>query len=131
MNDLAEVQAVAEHNLVITRFHGVMDLPRILAYLERLASIDWIDSANRLVDCRDISAIDLNFEGLGEIVDARAGGRDLTGKIAIVSPDEVSYGFARMYQQMVSEQNTQVQIFRDMAACAEWLAIPIELAEGG
>jgi len=52
-------------------------------------------------------------------------------KSAFFSDTTVGLGIARMYEALMEEATIQVRAFRERAAAAEWLGVPLEILQPG
>lgn len=52
-------------------------------------------------------------------------------KSAFFSDRTVGLGIARMYEALIQEAVIQVRAFRERAAAAEWLGVPLEILQPG
>jgi len=52
-------------------------------------------------------------------------------KSAFFSDTTVGLGIARMYEALMEEATIQVRSFRERAAAAEWLGVPLEILQPG
>jgi len=50
-------------------------------------------------------------------------------KSAFFADTIVGFGMARMYEALMEEATIQVRAFRERAAAAEWLGVPLEILE--
>jgi hypothetical protein len=77
-----------------------------------------------LTDCRELQRADITTAGLRAL--ARMTGAKLDPaqkpwKVAVVAPQSVVYGLARMYELLREGSPEHVAVFRDLAAAEQWL----------
>ena len=82
---------------------------------------------DRLIDLRTVKQVDVTFEA----VKAFAGHRnDCTlrhaVRAAILAPDDLHFGMARMFKSLSENPRIHLQIFRDYASALSWLSSKIE-----
>lgn len=116
---------IRSHGPVIeARFYGVMTN----ADLVEFARAAWpIESAgafvpHRITDLRPVTRLEINFEGVAELARDRLS-RSFTNpfKSAIIAPDPVRFGFARMFQTLNDHPQITIAIFPDEETAREWI----------
>ncbi len=77
-----------------------------------------------------------DFSGLAEIrlkighvfqIAQRRRESDGPVKSALFADTAVGFGIARLYEELMKESAIQVRAFRERAAAAEWLGVPVEI----
>ncbi len=90
-------------------------------------------SPHRITDMSPVQDLDLNFSRMEDFA-ARRRVAPLKNKVrsAIVAPQQVQYGFARMFQTLNDNPRIEIEIFSDCASAQQWLdAEPAGAAPGG
>ena len=78
---------------------------------------------HRISDLSKVSHINIGFPGIFELAERRKATRFPNAfKSAIVAPQPVQMGFARMYQALSKHPQITIRIFTDLATAEAWLA---------
>jgi hypothetical protein len=107
------------------RFSGPLTLNDAQASLEwQISSGAWERGA--LLDMTDATGISIDFHhvrGFAAYVATRAHNLPARGPVAVIAPQEVMYGFMRMFQQWVeAAQPWDLHVARSASEAEEWLA---------
>jgi hypothetical protein len=80
----------------------------------------------QLSDVRGVERLEVTPDGVRLMVALDRDQADRLGdwKLAIVTTADFVFGTARMYQSMTDEEQSSVQVFRDMAEARSWLGLP-------
>lgn len=88
---------------------------------------------NRFIDLSLMKTVSIEFEKLLPLAENRRRAviayGDVKIKVAIYATTPVSFGKSRMYDTLMTSDNVEVQIFRDLLKVAEWLNIRSELLQ--
>jgi len=120
------------HNLVAWQPKGVLD-DRLLDEIgEWLCHIEKaLLPFNRFVDFSRLTSIGVRTHHVFEFARKRA--EQFAGvtpvKSALFSDDWVGFGIARLYESLMKETSIDAKAFRDRAAAAVWLGVPVEILE--
>jgi len=81
---------------------------------------------NQLIDLRKVTSFSVAKEGIEQLIahERQCIGSKSCGKMAIVAPADISFGTARMYQSLSSDEAFTIQVFRNMGKANEWLGLP-------
>ena len=116
-----------EGNIYWTTLHGIVTnadlagIARTAAELE--AKHDIIP--HRLSDLSTVDELKIDFEGVEAMVKERTRHRFPNEfKTALIAPDVVHYGFARMFQTLMAHSQIRVAIFPTTAEALQWLSLP-------
>jgi hypothetical protein len=108
--------------LVVIKFVGEVTVKDILDDRMRISrDADFDPSFNQLLDFRGATSITLSYStiwGLARNTVFKPG-----IKKAIIAPNDVSYGFARMYEGFSSGLHQQIYVFRRADEAFKWLDI--------
>jgi hypothetical protein len=113
--------------LLIARPEGILDAEaaeEIVEFVEiheeRLES-----GANRFCDLTSLEGIDLLSADLHRIADRRRSfnPNDIHVKSAFLAADLLSFGIARIYEQILNSPRIEVRVWADLKAAAEWLGV--------
>jgi len=87
---------------------------------------------HRFTDLSGLKEIRLKIGHVFKVAEERsATHRDLPPvKSAFFSDKIVGFGVARMYEALMEGASIHVRAFRDRAAAAEWLGVPVEILSG-
>ncbi len=83
---------------------------------------------HRYADFSRLTHIRLKVGHVFQIAKQRSGAPKLV-KSAFFSDTTVGLGIARMYEALMEEATIQVRAFRERAAAAEWLGVPLEILQ--
>lgn len=76
----------------------------------------------RLVDLCGMTAIDLDFDTVSSFAAMRKRSElKNTTKSALVTANDVQFGFARMYQSLNQNPHLRVEIFKDRSQGLQWV----------
>lgn len=122
-----------EHNLCILVHRGEISDDEFLAFYRKLFQGDTIDPcSNLLVDLRETNSITRSTSVLRQFAGFMAASlKDLETepKVAVVAPNALSYGLARMYEAFSDSVPWDFMVFRDIDPALEWLDLPKDLAD--
>jgi hypothetical protein len=83
----------------------------------------------RFVDFSQLTAVAVRTRHVFAVARRRA--EQFTGvepvRTALFSDDWVAFGIARLYESLMENTLIEGRAFRDLAAAAEWLAIPVDV----
>jgi hypothetical protein len=100
------------------------------AYAAVLGDPDFDPTLNDLVDARTVRRIDVTPMGLRRLADLvqQIDRLALPTKVAVVTPDDVAYDAARMYEALRAGQRAPAEhrVFRDMEEARRWLGLEPE-----
>jgi len=114
-----------KYKVVVVSWEGVItDQDLVPSYSAAYASPNWQPGLSEISDLRNADMSVVTIEGL----------RDLSNKVepfykgvshntAVVSPEDLSYGFSRFYEMMRIESVENLRAFRELASAIEWLGI--------
>jgi hypothetical protein len=95
------------------------DMADLFAKIETEARV----SPDRMVDLSAIEGLNLNFSAIMNYAAARRNAPlQNTVKAAIVAPQTLQYGFARMFQTLNVNPDISMEIFIDQASGLAWIA---------
>ena len=115
---------VAE-NLIRTVAVGPIELEDIEQYVQQqMTHPDIRPGMHELVDMR-AATLDLSYEKMKRLVGRIEPFNDKVGdaRCALVSDNDVSFGFARMYEMMAEQTGVETRAFREIGPALEWLGI--------
>ena len=85
---------------------------------------------HRYADFSGLTHIRLKVGHVFDVAKLRCGVAEPV-KSAFFSDTTVGLGIARMYEALMEEATIQVHAFRERAAAAEWLGVPLEILQPG
>ncbi|MDU8912696.1 hypothetical protein [Aestuariicoccus sp. MJ-SS9] len=129
----ATFSVLKAHNLVLFRFPDTLtpEINRAVvnAYF---VSPEYCETFDFLVDFSDGPRMDITFHSMMHMVlrmEPVRRRRSPMARTAIYAPDDLSFGVARMYQSLVTaEESWQVEVFRDATPALAFLGHAPELA---
>ena len=83
---------------------------------------------NRFCDLTDLKGIRLSSIEVYKIAERRCAHNpnDIRVKSAFLATDPLSFGIARMYQQLLHSPRIEVRVWGDLQSAADWLGVEIE-----
>jgi hypothetical protein len=113
-----------EGQLLLIRLSGVMhddDLLELLRFVQAAESRP-PQTPHRLTDLSGLTELHLTFNGMSERIPLRRAMKFPNEfKSAIVAPDLVQFGFARMFQTLNDHPQIEIQVFRDLDSGRAWV----------
>lgn len=123
-----------EKRLIMSIHIGSVSDEEFLSFYERLFKDPRFDrSYNHLVDLRQTESNARSSEVLREFAEFAQKQYENTAaspKIAVVAPNDVSFGLARMYELFSGTIPWDFVVFRSMDAALAWLGLPGDLMDG-
>ena len=123
-----------EHNLVILVHVGTIPNDEFLAFYRSLIeSSQYNLSMNLLIDLRQTDSAPRSREVLRQLAEYVNGKlTDVTAipKAAVVAPNAVSFGMARMYEAFAYLVSWDFKVFHTMNTALAWLSLPEDLMDG-
>ena len=127
-------QVRPEHNLVILVHIGTITDDEFLAFYRSLYENDRITpSMNLLVDLRQADSTTRSSDVLRKFagfIETKLTGIPERPKVAVVAPEDLSFGLARMYEAFADSVPWDFEVFREMNAALAWLDLPENLMNG-
>jgi hypothetical protein len=124
-----------DENLVIFRHVGEVTDTEFLTFYQGFFEDSDVSSAlNLLVDLQQTSSAPRSGEALrllAEFLHGKFGGRPEQRRIAVVAPQHLSFGLARMYEVFSACLPWEFVVFRDHEAALAWLGIPERFRKAG
>ncbi len=120
-----------EHNLrIITQLGRVSDI-EFLQFYRTLFDVPDFDSAmDVLVDLRDADSSERGVAALREVaglVKREFDKGEAETRIAVVAPQQLSFGLARMHEAFAEPGAWEFSVFRTMDRALDWLGLPSDL----
>lgn len=122
-----------EGDIYWTTLYGTVTNADLVALAQTAAELEAKHEIipHRLADLGTVDELRIDFVGVEAMVKERT--RHLFPnefKTALIAPDVVHYGFARMFQTLVAHSQIRVAIFPTTAEALQWLSLPgVELPE--
>lgn len=114
-------------DLLRVRLHGVLTTKSLMDLAAELAELEGRlpTAVSRIVDLRECTGIDVNFSAMLKLGQARTAVQlPNPVKSALLAPDPILYGFARMFQSLNANPSITIAIFPDEASALAWLHEP-------
>jgi hypothetical protein len=121
----ARAYVFPEHDLLLSRFEGVLTAELLLGHYRKLVALD-AESPTRaeLVDFRGVTETDVTPGALLSVAQQIADHySERAGQLrcAMLAPTDLGYGFSRMYEMRNSPDAIDIKVFRDLDAALSWL----------
>lgn len=98
--------------------HDLMEIAKVAAEIETRMEV----SPDRLTNMSRVTGVSLDFAAM-EAFAAKRRDAPLKNRVksAIIAPQALQFGFARMYQTLNENPNIELAVFRDEASAVLWL----------
>ncbi|MBW2446411.1 MAG: hypothetical protein JRG83_10830 [Deltaproteobacteria bacterium] len=113
-------------NLVVARVSGSVDSETLLAHLTRIKEDVRLRPGYRSwFDLTDAEPGDVGGEFVRRAADIARRFDERTGpvRVAVLAPDDLTFGLARMYSLLVGSLQREVRVFRSAADARAWLCV--------
>ena len=122
----------AAQDLITWHPRGVLDdrlLDEIAVFTQIQEQVVTAPLFHRFTDFNSLTEVRLKIGHVFKVAEERAAAhRDLAPvKSAFFCDKVVGFGIARMYEALMEGSSIHVRAFRDRAAAAEWLDVPLEI----
>jgi hypothetical protein len=112
------------YNLLILHYDGEVTLSELAQNrLELLRDTDFQPSYAQLVDLRSGQMSNLSTADVRSLSSSTIFNPGV--KRAIVAPNDLEFGMARMFGVFVERFGQQVRVFRSIEEACEWLGVPV------
>jgi len=122
-----------DHNLVILKHEGSIPDEEFLDFYKKFFMSNDVDlSMNLLVDLREADSTPRSQEALhqfAEFIGSSLSGIQTRIKVAVIAPDDLSFGLARMYEAYSDIVPWDFVVFRVLDAALAWLGLPEDLLD--
>jgi hypothetical protein len=122
-------QIDSERDLVLVEGHGTLAFDDHLKFrAELINDPHFTTGMKELADYRSVEKLDFSMEGLDKFIEQEKQYIDLLRdyQIAIVTTDDLHFGFARIYMAKMSDLISNVKVFRDIEVAKAWLLGKVE-----
>ena len=122
-----DYQIDEERRMVLAQGRGVVSPEDVFAYQREVWSRPEVAGFNELFDMSEVERIVPPSKGSVRDLADLAAGMDSSGcssKFAIVAPEDLAFGIARMYEsyrEFDPRSTKEVAVFRTLAAAMKWL----------
>ncbi len=107
------------------RFDGVVTEALMDEFVEEtLLDRNFLACAKELMDWRDVHDAELSGAYLRDLARRIDGAGLKFDYLALVMPQSLSYGLARMYQAYRDNGDESARVFRDISEAYAWLGVP-------
>lgn len=107
----------------------------IIAAIDHENELHAIEGRHDLWDFRECGAApDFGFDGMSRVVDRiknKYGRANANNKTALLVDGSTQFGLSRMFQLLMDGYPTQIGVFKDEAAAAQWISKPVNPEEQG
>ena len=127
-------QVRREHHLILLVHIGTIPDDEFLAFYKSLYENDRIDPLmNLLVDLRQADSTPRSPDVLrqfAQFIQAKLKEVPEQPKVAVVAPEDLSFGLARMYEIFSYSVPWDFEVFRTMDDALAWLGLPEDFING-
>ncbi len=114
-----------ENKIIFTKVEGVVTDEDIITHQKQTRNDPELDpSYGQLVDLSNIQKLEITAQAVHEFTSTKFS--TVWSRRAFVAPDDLSYGFARMFQMMRDTADERTEVFRDMEEARHWLSLSEE-----
>jgi hypothetical protein len=122
-----DVYMIERDALIVCRPKGILDASEALQIVEfvEVKEKEMESGFDRFVDLTQLESIRLSAAEVAALADRRRTFKpnDIRVKSAFVATHPLSYGIARMYEQMLNSDRIEVQVFCELEEAAAWLLV--------
>ena len=123
-----------ELGVVLSSWVGdISDSDLLPSYNQLYQNENWKPGFDEIVDLRNADLSDVTSEGLERLsstVKHITAGKCEVFKTAVIAPDDLPFGLARVYEAVSVDTPERVRVFRDLKRAFEWLEIEDPLLTG-
>jgi hypothetical protein len=116
-----------ELGVVLSSLVGaISDSDLLPSYKQLYENEKWKPGFHEIVDLRNAQMNGVTSEGLRQLsslVESYTNGKCESFKTAVIAPEDLPFGLARIYAAISSETPERVMVFRDLNKAFEWLGI--------
>lgn len=128
-----EHSVLPDHNLVILKHVGNIPDDEFLNFYKKFFTSDAVDlPMNLLVDLRKADSTPRSHKALhqfAEFMSSSLSVNQASIKVAVIAPDDLSFGLARMYEAYADIVPWDFVVFRFLDAALAWLGLPENLLD--
>jgi hypothetical protein len=122
-----DVYMIERDALMVGRPRGVLDATEALQIVEfvEVKEKEMESGFDRFIDLTQLESIKLSAAEVAALADRRRtfNPNDIRVKSAFMATHPLSYGIARMYEQMLNSDRIEVQVFSELEEAAAWLLV--------
>ena len=122
-----------EHGIVLSSLVGaIADADLLPSYKQLYENKRWKPGFHEIVDLRDAQMDGVTGEGLrrlSSLVEGYIAGKCDGFKTAVIAPEDLPYGLARLYEAVSEESPENVMVFRDLNQALEWIGVDDSILE--
>jgi hypothetical protein len=122
-----DVYMIEREALIVGRPRGVLDATEALQIVEfvEVKEKEMESGFDRFIDLTQLESIKLSAAEVAALADRRRtfNPNDIRVKSAFMATHPLSYGIARMYEQMLNSDRIEVQVFSELEEAAAWLLV--------
>ena len=124
---------IKSDRLIIWRPKGILDTAKIYDFIQYLniVSNERDPHFSRLIDLSQIDGISVKYNDLSPIAEQRRkyynSNINKKVKMAFYVTNPLSLGMARMYQTLSDESHVEINIYKNLEKCSEFLEVDISL----
>lgn len=116
-----------EQGLFVSRWVGaISDSDLIPSYDRLFANEKYQPGFHELVDLRNANMAGVTVDGsrgLARMVESYLAGKCGSFRTAVIAPEDLSFGIARIYGAVAEESPEDVMVFRELTDALEWIGV--------
>lgn len=110
--------------IVLSRAYGIFTETDMVGHREGLiADLEFDSTYYQLADLTEVTEVQMTSEFLRDFAELGRSMFDAGARRAIVAPDDVTYGLARVLLGWLGSSKHNYRLFRDMAEARKWLGL--------
>lgn len=122
-----DVYMIEREALMVGRPRGILDIKEALQILEfvEIKEVEMESGFDRFTDLTQLEGIVLSATEVAGLADRRRmfNPNNIRVKSAFLATHPLSYGIARMYEQMLNSDRIEVHVFSELEEAAAWLLV--------
>jgi hypothetical protein len=122
-----DVYMIERDAVMVGRPKGILDASEALQIVEfvEIKEIEMESGFDRFIDLTHLDSIKLSAGEVSKLADRRRKFKpnDIRVKSAFLATHPLSYGIARMYEQLLNSDRIEVHVFSELEEAAAWLLV--------
>ena len=122
-----DVYMIQREALMVGRPKGILNASAAIEIVEfvEIKEIEFETGFDRFTDLTQLDSINLSAADLSELANRRRtfNPNDIRVKSAFLATHSLSYGIARMYEQLLNSPRIEVHVFSELEEAAAWLLV--------
>lgn len=118
----ADYEIDTDRRIIFSTASGVLTEDDLRGHRKQLRADPFFDpSFDQLWDCSEVTKVAVGIEVVRFL--SRSSSYEAGAKRAVVAPDDITFGLARMFQTLHEDAPEEVRIFRSREEARRWLKL--------